>query len=320
MAKEKEKEQPFVLQQFETRDKTMVWNDCPELFEKVPVMKEVEYFQVCQNNYVPTRQRFGNEAQGQAEETKFIKTTGTHTISGNFTITHGSRNHKICAWLTSRESGPEPLSLTISGDEGGRLVLHKNNEIHQRMWVAMMLSPQNENNILGLKNFGDTQYLYYHLDPEADLQAKVDAREKRRAADREYEKIESDEDLLYVLAYSMVPADPYNGPKNRNMLIDYMAPFVDNKPDLVMEKIAELDANRVKVDIKDALDAGIIQNDKNAYAFIFAKEEGSKRGIISYLETDSENRQLQILQQFMAGTQGAAAKAIMRKALESRAD
>lgn len=325
----KEKETFFKLPKHSLRDGTKVWNDCDELYAKVPKMKRTEKFRLSQQHYFMPKERNGSETRGD-ETTHRTPRTGNLVFTAGYTLEHvgsdgTSRVYNICAFLGTTGEIPNPEKIIFEGESGGEIILHGEIEkdgkwvdgpVKDKMlYTALMLSRQTEGNVTGARNYNSREYDFIRVDEEAILDNKIHLRDLARTADREMEKVEADLDLLFTLAKTISPSYPYTGAKTVNAIRDYLAPFVDRDPALVIDKIKNLDANRIKVDISDAIDRGIIENDSASKGWFFAKRKNSK-GIVNYLETDTVDRQRLILDSFLMSDPGAAAKAYLRQALD----
>jgi len=328
--KEKEYKNPFKLPKHSLRDGTKVWNDCDELFAMVPKMKRTEKFRLSHQHYFLTKERFGSEVRGD-EITSRTPRTGNLTFTASFSLEYVNsigegRVYNICAFTGMTGELPNAERVSFDGENGAEITLH--GEIEQNgVWVpgpakdkmiytALMLSRQVEGNVTGAKNYNSRDYDIIRVNEEAILDAKIEVRDLARKADRAMEEIEADLDLLLTLAKTISDDYPYTGAKTLNAMRDFLAPFVDTKPELVIEKIKNLDVNRIKVDISDAIDRGIIVNDNTAKGWMFGKRKGTNKGIVNYLESDSPERQRTILESFLTSDAGTASKAYLRQALD----
>lgn len=326
----KEDNKVFKLPKHSLRDGTKVWNDCDELFALVPPMKRTEKFRLSSQHYFPVKERHGSEVRGD-EVTSRNARTGRLNFTASFPLEYvdaqgNGRVYNICAFLTTAGELPQPEIVAFDGADGGEITLYGQIEkdgkwvdgpVRDKMiYTALMLSRQVEGNVTGARNYNSRDYDFIRVDEEAILDTKMEIRDLARKADRAMEEVEKDLDLLFTLAKTISVDYPYTGTKTLNAIRDYLAPFIDKDPATVLDRIQNLDANRIKVDISDAIDRGIIQNDPAAKGWIFAKKKSGNKGIVNYLESDSDDRQRAILDQFFVSDPGAAAKAYLRQSLD----
>jgi len=322
------------LEVWRSRDGLTVYNDLPdEIWRRIPAMRQVEKFRLSERNWTTVRAVTGDERKGQLEVVTNAKASGDFVFTAKFNVDYSYEvkrktapgqpqdvetvmgSSTIIAYTTTGPDGPIPLVKVFSGKEGGLVILNRNNREDALIYIALMMAPPKEGNLLGMKNYHGLPPDIIHIDEEKLIADRLAQGDLRRAADRAYEDIENDLDLMYVLARSMSDNYPYDGAKSILHLKDYMRAFVDRAPQLVLAKIKELDISRLREDIKDALNLKLIENDSTSNSFIFPNKEGNK-GIVSYLATDNEGAQARILYQFLNSPDGSKAKAYMRKELD----
>ncbi len=290
-----------------------IYNDCPQLFKKVPAMQDEEKFKVGESWWVPVRVRDGGKEDGTAY---YIKTVGTFSVKLGYTILDKETNkaYKICAYVSTQENRPVALKKIFFGDENGMITLYKNNVEDQMAWYALMLAPFNRDNVLGLDNNG-SPYLIEYVNEAAMINARASLIEQRRAAERALEQI-TDVDVLFALSQQLNPVAPYNGTKALQPLIVYLDGFIQSDPNKVVDAIQDLDAIKIRQNIDDAITMGIIINDKPGYGWYFTKGKTGNKGIVNYAEGTDEKSQKQTLVNYLLGSKGAADKLIMQKELD----
>lgn len=308
------------------------YNDLPdEVWAKIPPMGEVETFRMAQRHYIQAREITGDEKKGQREVISGVHVSGTHMFTARFPVSFTFKTAeeekdpnsvgkvltaKICAFQSADDNGPVALMLEFNGKENGFVKLYRSNPMHQLLYLALRLSPQLNGNILGLLNFSDTPPDFEYVDLVGEQQTRVDSWDKSQKATAEfYAIVEDNDEAAYALAVSMNPNAPYNGGKSKVAVKDYMRTWIEQKPELVLERIKSLDQIKLDVELKEALDRGIIKNDKEARGFIFP-DRGNKKGIVNYLETDTDEAQLRILKTYFLNSDNSKDKVYLRTKLE----
>lgn len=318
--------------EFKGKNGTSIYNDLPdEIWERIPPMKEVERFKLAHRHYVPVQQRVGNEKEGIRETTSGVYVSGEWSFDAKFNATWNFKttdsdgneitrlvSSKVCAFETTNDDGPVALTINISGREtNGFLRLERSNPVDVLIYLFLRLAPQVENNLLGVPNHHEAPYDIEYVDDDAAQMARVKMYQVQEEARKSFDEIKEDTTLLYALANSMSQNAPYVGPKTQIHMLDYMLPWLNNHPDLVLKQIQNLDNITLDVDIKDGIDRGIILNDTAAKGFIFPDKTDASKGIVNYLDSDSADAQIKILKKHLMSAAGKNAKLFLRSKLSS---
>jgi hypothetical protein len=262
-----------------------IYNNCPQLFKKVPPMQEEEKFRVGQSWWVPVRVRDGGKEDGTPF---YVKSIGTFSIKLGYTLLdrESGNAYKICAFINTQEGRPVAIRKVFFGDENGMITLYKNNVEDQLAWYALMLAPFNKDNVLGLDNNG-SPYLVEYVNEAAMINARASMIEQRRSAERALEQI-TDVEVLYALSQQLNPVAPYTGTKALQPLIVYLDAFVQNDPNKVVEAIQDLDALKIRQQIDDAITMGIMT--RQDWAGTLPKAKPATRALLILRKTLMKSR------------------------------
>lgn len=291
-----------------------IYNNCPNLFKRVPEMGDVEKFRIAETHWIPVRIREGGKDDGTAF---YSKSVGLFNVTFSYSLLDNETGnvYKIIAYTATGNGRPIALRRTLDGDENGILTLFKSSLEDRLIWYAIMLAPFNRDNVLGLPNNHGRPYDIEYINESAMINAKASLIEQRRSAERALEQI-NDVDVLFALSQQLNPTAPYTGTKALQPLIVYLDAFIQNNPNKVIEAIQDLDALKIRQQIDDAITMGIIINDKPGLGWYFTKGKTGNKGIVNYAEDTDDKSQKQTLINYLLGSKGVADKLIMQKELD----